>query len=51
MPELIWTLGSCKEEAAKYTTRTQFSNAAGGAYNKAPIKGYSLCQKFWRHQR
>jgi len=35
MPKLIWTLGSCKEEAAKYTTRTQFSNAAGGAYNKA----------------
>jgi hypothetical protein len=37
MPKLICTLGSCKEEAAKYTTRTQFSNAAGGAYNKAHL--------------
>lgn len=44
--ERFWTLERCKEDAAKYETRTKWQYGAGGGYQAARVKGWveACCQ-------
>jgi hypothetical protein len=56
-----WTFNKCKEEALKYSTRTEFHNRCQGAYNAARknkwlddicshMKSKQKPYKFWTYE-